>query len=532
MNNKGGSMKRYSIILGLVVCLWAHTTIGTQPGRAWDFKLHDINQVEIYISNYGTFGHNAATDDVGCWWPKGSGQNYIFGAGVWFGTVDSTTSDTLVTIGYGPSGGEAECVPGLYGQDPYAPYVIIYMYPDPWPAPQDSFPMAPQDHCSHQDSWCCYNDGDSTHHMPGDTRPIDIEVYQTVYAWDVSPTLEDMVFFICEVRNVSGHTLKDCYFGICTDNDIGNEVGIAGNDRISAIVGRWYTVNGESRWVDDVGYQWQDEEEPGWADFPGVIAYDLLQTPFDLQPGEDKDNDGIPDEYERDSSYYWNNVPQDKWDVDNDGVPDWRDPSENPQIGMTAFKRFSRGIEPDIDPERYLTLAGYNFLTGIYEPYDTLPTEPADQRFLMASGPFDLAPDSTVTLVFALFFANWHDIYGTPDSALVGPDGMAQFVWAGNWYVPGIEEGSSSAQPYNQLTIRPNPITRHARVSFSVAQNGRVSLTLYDVSGRLVRDIIQTYVSAGSYSIDLDTRGLAHGTYFLVLETPQSKTSQSLVIVH
>jgi len=532
MDNKGGSMKRYSIVLGLVVCLWAHTTIGTQPDRAWDFKLHDINQVEIYISSYGTLGHDAATDDVGCWWPKGSGQNYIFGAGIWFGTVDSTTSDTLVTIGYGPSGGEAECVPGLYDQDPYAPYVIIYMYPDPWPAPQDSFPMAPQDHLSHQDSWCCYNDGDSTYHMSGDTRPIDIEVYQTVYAWDISPIMEDMIFFTHEIKNVSGHSLHDCYMGVCTDCDIANEGGEFGNDRVSAIVGRWYTVNGESRWVDNVAYQWQEEEEPGWTDFPGVIAYDLLQTPFDLEPGEDKDNDGIPDQYERDSSYYWNNVPQDRWDVDNDGLPDWRDPSENPQLGMTAFKRFSRGIEPGIDPERYLMLAGYNYATGIYEPYDTVVPEPADQRFLMASGPFDLAPDSSATIVFAIFFANWYGIFGTPDSALVGPDGMAQFVWAGNWYVPGIEEGSASAQPHNQLAIHPNPTTHHAQVSFSVAQSGNVSCILYDVSGRLVRAIIQTQMSAGSYAFDLDTRGLAHGTYFLVLETPQKRASQSFIVVH
>ena len=218
--------------------------------------------------------------------------------------------------------------------------------------------------------------------------------------------------------------------------------------------------------------------------------------------------------------------------MDNDGVPDWRDASENPQVGMTAFKRFVRGLDPNIDPERYLMLAGYDFATGIYEPYDTVIPEPADQRFLMASGPFDLAPDSTVTVVFAILFANWYGIYGTPDSALVVPDGMAQFAWAGNWYIPGVEEGSSSMVSSSQLVVRPNPIIHQAKILFTVAQNGQVSIRLYDVSGRLMKNIIQTRMDAGSHIVDLDTRGLAQGTYFLVLETSESKISQALVVLH
>ncbi len=524
-------MKKYCLIIGMVVCLMAHTTTGTRSGRDFEVKRHNINNIELCISNYGQFGHDDITDDCGLWWPKGSGNTYLFGAGIWFGTVDSITGDTLVTIGYGPSGGEHEVVPGLFGQDFNDPSVIIYMYPDPWPAPQDTFPMAPQDHLSHQDSWCCYNDGDSLYHMPGDTRPIEIEIYQTVYAWDVSPTVEDMIFFTHEVKNVSGHTLQNCYIGLCTDCDIGNEGSIYANDRIAGILGRWYVIAAESVWVSDLGYQWQEVEEPGWTDFPGTIGFDLFQTPFDLVPGQDKDGDGILDQYERDSSYYVNNLPDSLWDADMDGVPDWRDPSQNPQIGMTALKGFVRGLDPDTDPERYLMLAGYNHQTGIYDPYDTLPSDENDQRFLMASGPFELAPDSTATIVFVVVLANWYNIYGSPDSALVIPDGLAQYIYDMNWNITGVEEGSSLPTFHVPLAITPNPFSRHAKISFSIPQTGYISLSLYDVTGRLVKEIMQTRMNAGSYTIDLNTRGLAQGTYFLMLETVDSKASRSLVIL-
>ena len=523
-------MKKYVLLLAMVICLGANTKTGIQSGREFQIIRHNINQVEMCISNFGKFGQNETGNGAGCWWPIGTDHNYIYGAGIWFGTIDA--GDTLVTIGYGPSGGQSEGTPGLKDMPINHPNAIIYMYPDPWPAPPDTFPMAPQDTVSHQDSWCCYNDCDSNYHMPGDTRPIGIEVYQTVYAWDISE-IEDIIFFTYEVKNVSGNNLQDCYFGICTDNDIGNETGASANDICTGIIEHTYIIGNDTIIVDDVAYQWQEEPESGWTEFPGTIGFDLLQTPFDLVPGEDKDGDGIPDQYETDSAWYWNNLPPEMWDADEDGVPDWRDPSQWPQIGMTALKRFTLDFEPNIDPDRYLTLAGYNYQTGIYEPYDTIPSDPDDQRFLMASGPLDLEPDSSVTLVFAVLLADWYNIYQTPDSALALVDKWAQLYYDMYWFLyTGIQENSYIEKFNTELTILPNPISRHAQISFSLTKSDIVSLKLYNTAGQLVKKIMREQMSAGKYNINLNTKGLSQGTYFLLLETPHSKTSKSLVILH
>jgi hypothetical protein len=196
-------------------------------------------------------------------------------------------------------------------------------------------------------------------------------------------------------------------------------------------------MEGESLWVDDLGYYWQELEEPNWDEFPGTLGYDYLQSPYDLQENEDKDGDGILDQYETDSAWYVNNLPPEMWDVDFDGTPDWRDPSEIPQLGMTAFKRFTLSLEPNRDNERYMTLAGFNFKTGAYEPFDTVPPSPDDQRILQCSGPFELDPDSTVIILVGIVFAYWYDIYGRPDSALVEIDNTAQFIYDKNWLLPG-----------------------------------------------------------------------------------------------
>ncbi|MCK4941653.1 hypothetical protein KAS45_06125, partial [candidate division WOR-3 bacterium] len=482
-------MRRYLIVLCIVGCLLANTRSNTPANREFQIIRHNINQVEICVSNYGKFGQDETGNNSGCWWPIGTDHNYIYGAGIWFGTIDA--GDSLVTIGYGPHGGESEFAPGLAGWPVSHPAAIIYMYPDNWPPPPDTLPMAPQDTMSFQDSWCVYNDCDSQYHMAGDTRPIGIEVYQTVYVWDYL-FCDDIVFVTYDVKNVSGNALQHCYFGVCADNDIGNEAGTSANDRTSGIVAQWYVIDGDSIWVDDLAYQWQEEEEPGTPPWwPGTIGFDLLQTPFDLVPGADKDGDGILDQYERDSTYYVNNLPPSMWDVDNDGLPDWRDASENPQVGMTAMKRFTLQVEPNIDAERYATLAGYNFVSGLYEPFDTLPPDPDDQRFLMASGPFDLAPDSIVTLVFAVMLADWYGIYQTPDTALVLVDEWAQYFYDMYWFTyTGIEENREIGISNGGLTITPNPTSRRGTVSFSLPMRGHVSLKLYNIAGQLINTLV------------------------------------------
>ena len=432
-------MKRiFAALLVTAVCAFAAKAYtGQTSGRAFEILRHNVNQVEMCVSNYGKFGQDETGNNAGCWWPIGTNHTYIYGAGSWFGTVDPS-GDSLVTIGYGPHGGESEYAPGRAGWIVSDPDAIIWMYPTTWPPTAATLPMAPQTPRSHQDSWCVYNDGDIAYHIAGDTRPIGLEVYQSVYAWNLNAT-QDIIFIRYECKNVSGGVLSDCYFGVCADNDIGLEAA-GPNDIISGIVIDTLEFGGTTYIIDNLGYQWQRVEEPGtppW--FPGAIGYDYLQSPWDLVEGEDKDGDGIPDEFERDSVWFWTNhpPPDPLFDADLDGTPDYEDPSQIPQLGMTAFKRFTLNLEPNLDFERYTTLSGYNFRTGVYEPYDTVPPDPDDQRFLQCSGPFELLADSTAIVLVGIVFANWNGIFLRPDSALVEVDGTAQFIFDQNWLLPG-----------------------------------------------------------------------------------------------
>ena len=140
MHHDSACIKICTILLLVYTLGSANTAIRAQPCREYQIRVHDINQVEMSVSNYGKYGQNEQ-GWYGCWWPKGSGHEYIFGAGTWFGTI--VDGDTLVTIGYGPHGGESEYVPGLAGMSVSDPDAIIFMYPATWPPPAETVHRSP-----------------------------------------------------------------------------------------------------------------------------------------------------------------------------------------------------------------------------------------------------------------------------------------------------------------------------------------------------------------------------------------------------
>ncbi|UCF70458.1 MAG: T9SS type A sorting domain-containing protein, partial [candidate division WOR-3 bacterium] len=172
------------------------------------------------------------------------------------------------------------------------------------------------------------------------------------------------------------------------------------------------------------------------------------------------------------------------------------------------------------------------YLTGIYEPFDTLIPAPADQRFLMSSGPFDIDPDSMVTIAFAVFFADWYGTYVTPDTALVAINEIVQDYYDMHWYLyTGVEENSESRSANYRINVKPNPVVRNGNIQFSLSRDEHVTLKLYNALGQLAQTLFDGFKSAGVHDARLETEGLQQGIHFLVLETADNKERISLIVV-
>jgi Secretion system C-terminal sorting domain len=68
------------------------------------------------------------------------------------------------------------------------------------------------------------------------------------------------------------------------------------------------------------------------------------------------------------------------------------------------------------------------------------------------------------------------------------------------------------------LTIFPNPASSAAFVNVELAQSAKnVNVSVYDINGKLVRTINQSYLSAGTHKISLDSETLPAGNYIVTM---------------
>jgi hypothetical protein len=75
------------------------------------------------------------------------------------------------------------------------------------------------------------------------------------------------------------------------------------------------------------------------------------------------------------------------------------------------------------------------------------------------------------------------------------------------------------------LTVNPNPFDSIAVIQFSIAKNDTISLNIYDIVGRPVKNyFIATVLPSGSYSFNYNGDTLPSGVYFVIFKINSGKT--------
>ena len=99
------------------------------------------------------------------------------------------------------------------------------------------------------------------------------------------------------------------------------------------------------------------------------------------------------------------------------------------------------------------------------------------------------------------------------------------------WWLWGIEETARRAIGSTQLSIKPSIAKASFIISFNILKPSRVSLDLYDVSGRLVTELHDGNVGQGEYRVSIDTQELSSGTYYVVLENHAKRNVSRVIVV-
>jgi len=94
-----------------------------------------------------------------------------------------------------------------------------------------------------------------------------------------------------------------------------------------------------------------------------------------------------------------------------------------------------------------------------------------------------------------------------------------------------VENENQKPLTYNLYQNYPNPFNPITTIEFALPVNGKVRLTLYDILGREVKEIVSGFFDAGNHKINLDASNLASGVYYYKLEANDFVSVKKLILI-
>lgn len=81
------------------------------------------------------------------------------------------------------------------------------------------------------------------------------------------------------------------------------------------------------------------------------------------------------------------------------------------------------------------------------------------------------------------------------------------------------------------LKISENPVYKKADISYSLPDYTNVKLTVYDISGKAVRILVNKIQSAGDYKVIFDSNEFSSGIYFAELQAGNQRETRKFLLV-
>jgi hypothetical protein len=83
--------------------------------------------------------------------------------------------------------------------------------------------------------------------------------------------------------------------------------------------------------------------------------------------------------------------------------------------------------------------------------------------------------------------------------------------------ISGVKDNYSPSS-FTLYQNYPNPFNPTTTISYRLKEKGFVKLNVYDITGKLIKTLVNQIKDPGSYETEFNAKGLASGIYFYRLE--------------
>ena len=117
-------------------------------------------------------------------------------------------------------------------------------------------------------------------------------------------------------------------------------------------------------------------------------------------------------------------------------------------------------------------------------------------------------------------------------------DDYKRYVGAEGTVVVGTDDGPRSQIPvsFSLSQNYPNPFNPLTTLSYDLPENGHVSITIFDIAGKRVKTLVNTYQLAGSRSTQWNAANdagtpVSGGLYFYTIRAGDLKQTRKMLLL-
>ena len=98
--------------------------------------------------------------------------------------------------------------------------------------------------------------------------------------------------------------------------------------------------------------------------------------------------------------------------------------------------------------------------------------------------------------------------------------------------VSGVKEKGASVPTSSSLKQNyPNPFNPLTQIEFSLIKSGYTTLSVYNIHGQKVADLVNAQMSAGEHQVAFDASALPSGTYFYKLQSGDVSQVKKMLLI-
>ncbi|MBS1494019.1 MAG: T9SS type A sorting domain-containing protein [Bacteroidetes bacterium] len=510
------------------------------------------SNMSTWIWNTGVFNQDARTlNTPGFEWPKGSGKFAIYSSGLSIGTYIND-SLRLASISY-----NGEYAPGYINNHAGITNSLFKLYkisrgdnssnnPDyanwglmvPYGAPFvdvnnnnvfDPDVDKPGMRNASQTIFICLTDAFPENHniaegFSGGTLPIFSEMHLTAWCYDTDTSLHKAQFLKFAVINKNVSSWTKTYFGIVCDPDLGDKTDdYIGCDSVRSF---GYCYNSDN----------QDGTGAGitYGLSPPAVGVDLLKGAVDK-------SGPTPVDLKMTSFTYFTKPSEGGISCEQD-----------PQLPIEAYN-YLRGLKKDStrwvnartgnltkycyngDPE---IGGGWTEFMGVIKNCGGTTTgningsNPGDRRFVIGSGSSNLtvSPGDTQTFIISQFAIRKSNNKNSV-TWLKNLDDEIQNIYNSNFSVNVRSISSSIPENFSLFQNYPNPFNPSTKIKFEIAKSDFVNLTVFDLSGKVVEQLVNEKLNEGVYEVNFTSKNISSGIYFYRLSSSNFSQTNRMILV-